>query len=74
MQDQEEHALQPVDLSLAVVKPLGARWMMKLYDYMKQQPQVIKNGFVKAGITLIYIHDQLVYYIDKWVASFIVTL
>ena len=52
MQHQEEHALQPVDLSLAVVKPLGARWMMKLYDYMKQQPQIIKNGFVKAGITL----------------------
>lgn len=25
----------PVDLRLSVVKPLGAKWMMKLYDYLK---------------------------------------
>ena len=43
-------SIQPVDLSLAVVKPLGARWMMKFFDYMKQNSSIIKNGFIKAGI------------------------
>jgi len=44
-------SVQPVDLSLAVVKPLGARWMMRFFDYMKQNPSIIKNGFIKAGIS-----------------------
>ena len=43
-------SIQPVDLSMAVVKPLGARWMVKFYDYMQQNPSIIKNGFTKAGI------------------------
>lgn len=47
----ESVSVQPVDLSLAVVKPLGARWMMKFFDYMKQNPSIIKNGFIKAGIS-----------------------
>ena len=47
---QDSSTIQPVDLSLAVVKPLGARWMIKLFDYMKQNPNIIRNGFNKAGI------------------------
>ena len=43
-------SVQPVDLCLAVVKPLGARWMMKFFDYMQQNSSRIKNGFIKAGI------------------------
>ena len=42
-------SIQPVDLSLAVVKPLGARWMMKFFNYMKQNPSIIKNGFTYQG-------------------------
>ena len=34
----------PIDLRLSVVKTLGARWMMKLYDYLNQ------NGFNSSGI------------------------
>ena len=40
-----------VDLRLNVVKPLGAQWMIQLYDYMKMHPDIIKNGFKGAGIT-----------------------
>ena len=43
-------SVQPVDLCLAVVKPLGARWMMKFFDYMQQNPSILKNGFIRAGI------------------------
>ena len=34
-----------VDLRLNVVKPLGAQWMIQLYDYLKLHPEIIKNGF-----------------------------
>ncbi len=39
-----------VDLALSVVKPLGAEWMIGLYDYMKENPDIIINGFKGAGI------------------------
>ena len=43
--------VDPVDLWLSIVKPLGARWMLKVYDYMKSNPEIIRNGFKGAGIT-----------------------
>ena len=43
--------MQSIDLWLSVVKPLGVRWMISLYDYFKAKPDIIKNGFKEAGIT-----------------------
>ena len=43
--------VDPVDLRLSIVKPLGAQWMMKVYDYMKSNPEIIRNRFKGAGIT-----------------------
>jgi hypothetical protein len=40
----------PVDLYLNVVKPLGAQWMIQLYDYLKSKPDIVQNGFRAAGI------------------------
>ena len=48
--DQQEGML-PVDLRLSIVKPLGAQWMIELYDYFKSKPDIIKNGFRGAGIS-----------------------
>lgn len=42
--------LQPVDLKLSTMKPLGARWMIELYNYLKLNPQIIINGFKEVGI------------------------
>ena len=41
---------QQVDLRLDVVKPLGAKWMVELFDYIKSKPDVISNGFKKSVI------------------------
>ena len=41
---------RPVDLRLSIVKPLGAAWMVSLYDYLKSKPDIIRNGFKEAGI------------------------
>ena len=43
-------SIQPVDLCLAVVKQLEARWMMKFFDYMQQNPNINKNRYIKIGI------------------------
>ena len=47
---QEKTDVTPVDLRLSVVKPLGARWMIQLYDYMKSKPEIVQNGFKAVGI------------------------
>ena len=36
---------EPVDLRLAIMKPLGAQWMISLHKYLKSNPQIIQNGF-----------------------------
>ena len=43
-----------VDLKMSIVKPLGARWMISLYEFMKATPAIIKNGFIHAGINIDY--------------------
>jgi len=40
----------PVDLRISVMKPLGAKWLVDLYDYLKDKPEIIKNGFKEAGL------------------------
>jgi len=37
--------INPVDLRLSVIKPIGAQWMIELYYYFKDHPQIIINGF-----------------------------
>ena len=39
-----------VDLRLSIMKPLGARWLVALYDHICANPTFIVNGFTKAGI------------------------
>ncbi len=41
-----------VDLKLSIVKPLGAKWMVSMYDYFLSKPEIIRNGFIGAGIII----------------------
>ena len=50
LQRDKESAVQLIDLRMSVVKPLGAKWMIGLYEYMKSNPDIIKNGYQHAGI------------------------
>ena len=43
--------IEPVDMKLSVVKPIAAKWMIDLYNYLVANPQIIKNGFKHVGIT-----------------------
>ena len=38
-------------MKLSDLKPLHARWIFEMFDYLKQQNESIVDGFNKAGIT-----------------------
>ena len=40
----------PVDLRLSILKPLCAKWIESLYQYVLDNPSIVKNGFKAAGI------------------------
>ena len=39
-----------VDLKMSVVKPLGAEWLIDLYNYLLSKPDIIVSGFRGSGI------------------------
>ena len=43
---------ESIDLKMSVVKPLSAKWMLCLHDYMKSKPDIIRNGFHGSRIIL----------------------
>ena len=40
-----------VDMRMSVVKELSSKWIVSAYDYIRSSPEIIRNGFKKAGIT-----------------------
>ena len=51
MEELEESELQPINLGMPVVKNVGAKWLVKMAEYVSANPQFIVNGFVRSGIT-----------------------
>ena len=47
----EAKDLQPVDLRLSTMKPIGAEWIMSMFRYFSSNPDIIKNGFRHVGIS-----------------------
>ena len=47
---QEGSDIIPIDLKLTAIKPLSASWLVSFYDYLKNKPNLIRNGFKEAGI------------------------
>lgn len=43
--------LDPVDLSLPLLKEKGAQWLVESVDYLSENPEIVANGFIKSGIT-----------------------
>jgi len=49
-EDFEIVELEPVELSMAVMKEIGAKWLVDMADYISNNPNFIVNGFLHAGI------------------------
>ena len=46
-----DEAPPPVDMCMSIMKPLGAQWLIKVYDQIKSSQSIITNGFRASGIT-----------------------
>ena len=44
--DLESAELQPIDLSMPQLKELGAKWLVKMAEYISANPNFIVNGFI----------------------------
>ena len=49
----EEAELLPIDLSMPVMKEVGAKWLVEMADYLSDTPQLVVNGFIQSGITAV---------------------
>ena len=47
-----------IDFKLSVMKPLEAKWLIELFDYLKTNNTIVSNGFKAAGIIDIFINPQ----------------
>lgn len=50
VQEGNAGALSPIDLRLSIMKPLHTLWLIKAYNYLKNNPEIVVNGFNAAGI------------------------
>ena len=50
-QKSTDKDIEPVDMKQSIVKPIAAKWMIDLYNYLVANPQIIKNGFKHISIT-----------------------
>ena len=47
----EDQQLQPIDLSLLLLRELGAKWIVKMAGYFANNPDIIVKGFIWSGIS-----------------------
>ena len=43
----------PVDLSSVALKHIGAEWLYRAYEHISNNPHLVVNGFISAGISQI---------------------
>lgn len=51
MEDLERAEIDPINLSMPVIKNIGAKWIAEMAEYISNNPQFIVNGFNRSGIT-----------------------
>ena len=50
-EDVSDPDLVKVGMRMSVMKELSSHWFISAYDHIGSNPDIIKNGFKKAGIT-----------------------
>lgn len=49
--DIEAAELQPIPLTISVLKEVEAKWLVELFEYFEQNPQISIHGFLRSGIS-----------------------
>ena len=50
VQLNEELKGDPINLTSATMKTEGAKWLVRMFEHVQQNPSLIVNGFIHAGI------------------------
>ena len=48
--ENEAVDLEPINLGLLMLKELGTKWLVEMAEHFEDNPQIIVNGFIRAGI------------------------
>ena len=48
----EAAEIEPIDMSMQVMKEVGAMWLVRMVEYINENPEFIVNGFVKSGMSV----------------------
>ena len=48
--EDEATEMQPINLGLPMLKDLRAKWLVQMSEYFADNPPIITNGFIRAGI------------------------
>ena len=51
LEDLEDIAIQPINLSMPVMKEVSARWLVVIVGRISDNPHLIVSGFLRSGIT-----------------------
>ena len=46
--DTDQPQPQPVNFSSATMNSVGAKWLVKMYEYIRSNTRIVVNGFLKA--------------------------
>ena len=49
--NMRENVAKVVDTKMSIMKPLGAKWLEMLYNYLQHNKSLAINGFKAAGIS-----------------------
>ena len=50
VQLNKELESDPINLTSATMKIEGAKWLVRMFEHMQQNPSLVANGFTHAGI------------------------
>jgi len=50
-QMNDDHEPIPVNLTSVEMKHIGAQWLVRLFEHVSNNPHLVVNGFIAAGIT-----------------------
>ena len=62
---KSEHEVK-VDTKISIVKPLHANWVTKFYDHIRNNPEMVRNGWKRSKITE-FMHQKIE--MDPFVSS-----
>ena len=60
------------DMKLTIMKEVGAQWLVSMYDYLRGNHEICKNGFLKAGIAQA-ISNQPLFHLRETLSLYLTT-